>query len=128
VSAKFCPTCGGPLERIFSANICTAPKVHAVEALVAAGPQKPAVSAAYRRDVAAVTAAQQAGRRMQITPAAAMALGKRQGNPLFTGNSTMPMPKDQTPNLNPAGIPLPRVRPAGNSLVDMDTMRRRAGR
>ena len=74
---------------------------------------------------------QQAG-KMRITPDEARSIGAAQrgafGNPLFTGNSSMPVPKGQSPS-HSGLLQLPRVRPSA-ALLDADTMaaRKRAGR
>lgn len=115
VAATVCPVCAGPLERHWTANVVSKPRVHQIEALLARAPQRPAVSPQYQHDVEAAQAATR-GPTRRLTAADAIALGRGQGNLLFTGNSTMPTPRDQQPHANTGGIVLPRPRPMAGGI------------
>jgi hypothetical protein len=149
VAAKVCPVCEGPVDRIWSANIATrvtVPRIHKVETLLDQAshytdddgrrvPRRATPSAEYQHQVADIKqqARQQAG-RIRISHDEARALGSQERaafqipNPIFTGNSTMPIPKGQSPSSGREGMALPRVRPAPGSLMDGETMQTRRAR
>ena len=123
VTAKFCPTCGGPLERQWSANIVSKPVVKTIGKMLDAAPAR--IDAPKQSGPEAILTDTVYPEHARATMQAALSAGRMQsaqfGTILDTSHSTAPVPNGQSPRRQ-GHIRLPKPRPlAGQSLMDGDT-------
>jgi hypothetical protein len=123
VTAKFCPTCGGALERLWSANIVSKPVVKTIGKMLDVAPQR--IETPKQRSGEELVTDTVYPEHAKATMQAALSAGRAQnamlGHILDTSNSTAPIPIGQHPR-GGGQVRLPKPHPmAGTSLMDGDT-------